>query len=63
MFSSGQTETGEIVLSGGILNVFSGGTIIDTVDSGTVNVFGGTASGTTVSSGGTVSVGFSKWRR
>jgi len=47
--SSGQTDTGDIVLFGGTLDVLSGGTIIDTVDSGTVNVSaGGSASGTTI---------------
>jgi autotransporter passenger strand-loop-strand repeat protein len=52
--SSGQTSDGVIVLSGGQLNVLSGGTILNTFNSGGTDVVssGGTAIGTTVSSGG-----------
>jgi autotransporter passenger strand-loop-strand repeat protein len=39
--SSGHTSTGMIVDSGGTLNVLSGGKIITTIDSGSVEVFGG----------------------
>src|SRR5262249_48099279 len=48
--SSGQTESGDIVLAGGTLDVLSGGTISSTVDSGTINVYG-IASATTLSGG------------
>jgi probable HAF family extracellular repeat protein/autotransporter passenger strand-loop-strand repeat protein len=48
--SSGQTESGDIVLAGGTLDVLSGGTISSTVDSGTINVYG-IASNTTLSGG------------
>jgi autotransporter passenger strand-loop-strand repeat protein len=52
--SSGQTSNGLIVLGGGMLDVVSGGTISNTIDSGGVdNVSsGGLATGTTVSSSG-----------
>ena len=53
--SAGQTSSGVIVDSGGTLNVLSGGTVISTIDSGSVNVSsGGKAVDTTVASGGTV---------
>ena len=59
--SAGQTDTGLIVLSGGTLNVLSGGVVIDTLDSGgTENISsGGAASGTAVFSGGKETVFFS----
>src|SRR5438067_271880 len=50
--TAGQTESGDIVLSGGVLDVFSGGKIIDTVLSGGDDFVFGVASGTTISSGG-----------
>ena len=52
--SAEQNSNGVIVLGGGTLNVISGGTISDTVDSGGIdNVSsGGTAVGTTLGSGG-----------
>jgi autotransporter passenger strand-loop-strand repeat protein len=50
--SDGQTSSGIIVLSGGILDVLSGGTVINTVDSGTMKVeSGGTGSNTVTYSG------------
>jgi autotransporter passenger strand-loop-strand repeat protein len=57
--SSGQTDTGDIVFSGGTLDVLSGGTISNTVDGGTVNVSSGGASSTTILGGGfeTISAG------
>jgi autotransporter passenger strand-loop-strand repeat protein len=56
--SAGQTETSLIVLSGGILNVLSGGSVVNTLDSGgTVYISsGGAASGTAVFRGGSVNV-------
>ena len=50
--TSGQTSTGVIVDSGGTLNVFAGGKVSSTVDSGFVNVSGGKAVSTIVVSGG-----------
>ncbi len=52
--SAGQTDTGLIVLSGGTVNVLSGGVIINALDrGGTVNVSSGAAaSGTAVFNGG-----------
>jgi autotransporter passenger strand-loop-strand repeat protein len=39
--SSGQTDTGDIVVPGGTLDVLSGGTIINTANNGgTDNVYG-----------------------
>jgi autotransporter passenger strand-loop-strand repeat protein len=53
---SGQTSNGITVLSGGTLQVDSGGTALGTVDSGGTDVVHGSASGTIVSSGGTETV-------
>jgi fibronectin-binding autotransporter adhesin len=53
---SGQTSNGIIVLSGGTLKVDSGGTAINTVDSGGTDLVYGIASGTIVNSGGTETV-------
>ena len=52
--SSGQSSSGEIVLSGGLLEVLSGGRASGTIDSGGIDAVysGGTAIGTVVSSGG-----------
>jgi autotransporter passenger strand-loop-strand repeat protein len=53
--SSGQTDTGDIVLAGGMLDVLSGGTIIGTLNSGgTVAVFAGGTAIDTTDIGGTV---------
>jgi len=50
--TSGQTSTGVIVDSGGTLDVFAGGKVSSTVDSGFVNVSGGKAVSTIVVSDG-----------
>lgn len=51
--SSGQMDTGDVVLSGGTLEVLSGGVISNTIDSGHVLIdAGGIAFGTNVGSGG-----------
>jgi autotransporter passenger strand-loop-strand repeat protein len=56
--SAGQSDTSLIVLSGGTLNVLSGGIVINTLDSGgIVNVSSGAAaSGTAIFSGGSQNV-------
>jgi len=54
--SSGETDINDTVVSGGILNVLSGGTIINTADSYVIYLSGGTASGTTINSGGSEQV-------
>jgi len=55
--SSGQTSNGIVVMTGGTLEILSGGKVNDAVDSGVVVVeSGGLASGTVVSSGGTQQV-------
>ena len=54
---SGQTESGDIVVSGGVLNVDFGGTdLAAAVSSGGILVVssGGLDSGSTISSGGTM---------
>ena len=50
--TSGQTSTGVIVDFGGTLDVFAGGKVSSTVDSGFVNVSGGKAVSTIVVNGG-----------
>jgi autotransporter passenger strand-loop-strand repeat protein len=54
IISGGTTSSGITVLSGGILDVLSGGAVVSTIDSGGVDNIssGATATGTTVSSGG-----------
>jgi autotransporter passenger strand-loop-strand repeat protein len=54
--SSGQTDTGDIVFSGGVLNVASGGTIDNTVNDGGIDNVYGIAISTTVTSNGTQNV-------
>src|SRR4051812_11729761 len=52
--SSGQTDTGDIVLGGGTLNVLSGGTISNTTNSGGIFVSaGGTSISASINNNGT----------
>jgi fibronectin-binding autotransporter adhesin len=55
--SGGHTESGNIVVNGGLLEVLSGGKIVSTTDSsGGLDIVFGVASGTVISSGGSESV-------
>jgi autotransporter passenger strand-loop-strand repeat protein len=57
VISAGQTSSGIIVLSGGLLDVLSGGTVINAVDSGNMNVQSGGTGRDTVTHSGELGMG------